>query len=125
MPPPEKSASAIPWATQWIEDARASLPEAPAQERPACAARLSMMLFACGQDEEGEAELVAARRDAVGAEDRAGIARIEIALADGALARDDEARAHRHLAAARQQIHPLPPSIAARAWIVEARLARA
>jgi hypothetical protein len=83
------------------------------------------MLFACGQDEAGEAVLSSARRDAARADDRSGIARIEIALAEGSVARDNDAGAHGHLAAARRQIRPVPPSIAARAWIVEARLARA
>jgi transcriptional regulator with PAS, ATPase and Fis domain len=83
------------------------------------------MLFACGEDREGEAVLSAARREAARSSDRAGMARVEIGLADGAVARDNDARAHGHLAAARHQIHPVPKSIAARAWIVEARLARA
>jgi DNA-binding NtrC family response regulator len=125
MPPPESQAVGTPWATHWIEDARASLPEAPPQERPACAARLAAMLFACGKDEEGDLVLSAARREAARADDHPGMARIEIALADGAVARDDDAGAHGHLAAARRQLRPVPPSIAARAWIVEARLARA
>ena len=126
LSPPQHSSTAVgtPWATQWIEDARASLPAAPPQERPACAARLSAMLFACGQDEEAEAVLSAARREAARTDDRSGTARIEIALADGSVARDNDARAHGHLAAARHQLQPIPPSIAARAWIVEARLAR-
>ena len=83
------------------------------------------MLYACGLDERAEAVLSSARREAARGEDRAGMARIEIALADGSVARDNDARAHGHLAAGRHQLHPVPPSIAARAWIVEARLARA
>ncbi len=83
------------------------------------------MLFACGDDEGGEAILSAARREAARSGDLPGMARIEIALADGAVARDNDARAHGHLAAARHHLHPIPASIAARSWIVEARLARA
>src|ERR1700723_1589551 len=96
LSPPQHSSTALgtPWATQWIEDARASLPEAPPHERPACAARLAAMLFACGDDVGGEAVLSAARREAARAGDRAGMARIEIALADGAVSRDNDARAH-------------------------------
>ncbi len=112
------------WAAQWIEDARASLPEAPPHERPACAARLAAMLFACGKDDEAEAVLSAARREAGKIGDRAGMARIEVALSDGAVARDNDARAHGHLATARKQLTPVPASIAARTWIAEARLAR-
>jgi transcriptional regulator with PAS, ATPase and Fis domain len=83
------------------------------------------MLFACGQDDEAEAVLSAARRDAVRTGDRAAMARIEVALGDGAIVRDNDARAHGHLATARRQLKPIPATIAARAWIVEARIARA
>jgi len=83
------------------------------------------MLFACGQDDEAEAVLSTARRDAAMSGDRAAMARIEVALADGAISRDNDARAHGHLATARRQLKPIPTPIAARAWIVEARLARA
>jgi transcriptional regulator with PAS, ATPase and Fis domain len=82
------------------------------------------MLFAVGDDDAGEAVLSSARRDAARAGDPHGMARIEIALASGAVVRDNDARAHGHLAAARRQVSPIPPSIRARAWLVEARLAR-
>ncbi len=120
--PPQAESQGTPWATHWIEDAQASLPEAPPHERPACAARLAAMLFACGHDEAGETVLSAARRDAARTDDRAGMARIEIALADCAVALDNDARAHGHLAAARRFL-PLPPSVASRAWLVDTRLA--
>jgi transcriptional regulator with PAS, ATPase and Fis domain len=108
-----------------VDDARATLPEAPPHERPACAARLAAVLFACGRDDEGEAALSVARREAAKTGDRAALARIEVALGDGAITRDNDARAHGHLATARKQLSPIPTPIAARAWIVEARLARA
>ena len=82
------------------------------------------MLFACGRDEDAEGVLSAAEVDAVASEDHAGVARIEIALADGAVTLDDDDGAHRHLAAAREEVKPISPSIGARAWVVEARLAR-
>src|ERR1700722_5002358 len=83
------------------------------------------MMVARARDPRAKAVLSAARREAARTGDQAGMARIEIALADGAVARDNDDRAHGHLATARRQLHPVPPSIAARAWIVEARLARA
>ena len=110
--------------TTWVDDARATLPEVPPHERPAYAARLAAMLFAAARDEEAEVVLSNARREAARASDAPAMARIEIALAAGALDRDNDARAHGHLAAARRQLDPLPSSVRARAWIVEARLAR-
>jgi transcriptional regulator with GAF, ATPase, and Fis domain len=83
------------------------------------------MMFACARDTQAESVLSAARREAARTGDQAGMARIEIALADGAVARDNDARAHGHLATARHHLRPVPQSIAARGWIVEARLARA
>jgi transcriptional regulator with PAS, ATPase and Fis domain len=83
------------------------------------------LLFSCGRDDEAEAILSTARRNAVRSGDRAARARIEVALGDGAVTRDDHARAHGHLDTARRQVIPAPSLIAARAWIVEARLARA
>src|ERR1700722_3043723 len=82
------------------------------------------MMVARARDPRAKAVLSTARREAARTDDRAGMARIEIALADGSVARDNDARAHGHLATARHQLQPIPPSIAARAWIVEARLAR-
>jgi len=113
------------WAERWIEEIRASLPEAPRNERPATAARLAMVLLACARDEEADNVLMAARREAVRSGDAAELARIEIALAASAVVRDDDATADTRLAQARQALASLPPSLAARAWIVASRRARA
>src|SRR5947209_2457327 len=94
---PLQPAGAAAWATHWIEEARVALPGTPPPERAACAARLAAILYACGRDDEADAALSGARREAARAGDRAGLARIEIALADGAMARDNDARAHGHL----------------------------
>ena len=83
------------------------------------------MLFACGKDDVAEGVLSSARRDAVRADDRAGLARIEIAMAEGAVMRDQDARARTHLTEGQGHVDPIPPSIASRAWIVGSRLARA
>jgi transcriptional regulator with PAS, ATPase and Fis domain len=83
------------------------------------------MLFACGKDDVAEGVLSSARRDAVRADDRAGLARIEIAMAEGAVMRDQDARARTHLNEGQSHVEPIPPSIASRAWIVGSRLARA
>ncbi|HTQ41455.1 MAG TPA: hypothetical protein VMI75_01785, partial [Polyangiaceae bacterium] len=68
---------------------------------------------------------MAARREAVRSGDAAELARIEIALAASAVVRDDDATADTRLAQARQALASLPPSLAARAWIVASRRARA
>jgi sigma-54 dependent transcriptional regulator, acetoin dehydrogenase operon transcriptional activator AcoR len=112
------------WAQRWIEEVLASLPEAPKHERPAVAARLASMLLACARDDEADALLMGARRDAVRSKDSRELARIEIALADCALVRDDDTTAERHLASARLLLPQPPPSIATRAWLVQARIAR-
>ena len=112
------------WAERWIAEIQASLPEAPRHERPAAVARLAAMLLACARDEEADAVLLAARREAVRSDDPRELARIEIALAAAALVRDDDATRAARLQSARDVLPELPPSIAGRAWIVEARLAR-
>jgi|GEM_PF-88301 len=112
------------WVDRWIEDLRASLPDAPRHERPAAAARLAAMLAACGRDEEADAVLMAARRDAVRAGDPRELARVEVALASAALTRDDDPTAYVRLASARDRLASLPPTVAARAWLVDARIAR-
>src|SRR5271165_908961 len=123
-PPAGDGARAERWAERWIAEILASLPEAPPHERPATTARLAAMLIACARDEEALAALMRALREVVRGKDPRGVARIEIALGLTALARDDDATAKAHLAAARKALKNLPPSIAARAWILEARLAR-
>jgi transcriptional regulator with PAS, ATPase and Fis domain len=112
------------WAERWIEETRALLPEAPRHERPATTARLAAMLLACARDDEADGALMSARRDAVRAADARELAVLEIALAAAALARDDDAAARSRLGRAREQLPAPPPSVAARAWLVEARLAR-
>ena len=82
-PPPVNGPTS--WAEQWIDEARGTLPEAPPHERPAGAARLAAMLFACARDEEAEALLSDARREAAKNVDRRAMARVEIALAAGAV----------------------------------------
>jgi hypothetical protein len=82
------------------------------------------MLFACAEDAAAEAVLSDARREAARSGDKPGMARVEIALADGARAQDNDPRAYGHLTTARRQIAQPPRSIASRVWIVEARLAR-
>jgi transcriptional regulator with PAS, ATPase and Fis domain len=82
------------------------------------------MLLACARDDEADALLMAARRDAVRAGEAGELARIEIALGAAALARDDDASARSRLALAREARASLPASIACRAWLVEAALAR-
>jgi transcriptional regulator with PAS, ATPase and Fis domain len=113
------------WADRWIEELRAALPEAPRNERPAAAARLAMVLLACARDDEADNVLMAARREAVRSGDAGELARIEIALAASAVVRDDDATADSRLAQARQALAPPPASLAARAWIVASRRARA
>jgi hypothetical protein len=123
-PPAGGGESTEKWAERWIEEIRASLPEAPKHERPAASARLASMLIVCARDEEADAFLMSARRDAVRAGDARELARIEIALAGAALARDDDGTAQTRLASAREQLPSPPPSIAARMWLLETRLAR-
>jgi transcriptional regulator with PAS, ATPase and Fis domain len=112
------------WAERWIEETQASLPEAPRHERPAATARLAAMLLACARDEEADAVLMAARRDAVRAAEARELAVIEMALAAAALARHDDPTARSRLDRAREQLPTPPPSVAARAWLLDARLAR-
>ena len=124
-PPPSGGGDqAERWAERWIAETQASLPEAPRHERPAAVARLSTVLLACARDEEADAVLMAARRDAVRAGEPVELARIEIALGAAALARDDDASARSRLALAREAHAPLPASVACHAWLVDARLAR-
>ncbi len=122
--PPAEASPPERWAERWIAEAAASLPEAPPNERPAAAARLSTLLLACGRDEEADALLMAARRDAARTREPRELARIEIALAAAALTRDDDATADARLGAARKILASFPPSLASRAWLVEARHAR-
>ena len=122
--PPTESGAPERWAERWIAELSASLPEGPAHERPAAAARLAAMLMACARDEEADALLMAARRDAARTREPRELARIEIALAAAALVRDDDATAESRLAAARKILPELPPSLQARAWLVEARRGR-
>jgi transcriptional regulator with PAS, ATPase and Fis domain len=117
--------SPIRWAERWIDEIKASLPEAPRNERPATAARLAMVLLACARDEEADKVLMAARRDAVRTGDAREVARIEIALAASAVVRDDDSSADSRLAQAREVLASPPESIAVRAWIVASRRARA
>ncbi|MGH7293586.1 MAG: hypothetical protein ACRELB_01575, partial [Polyangiaceae bacterium] len=114
-PPAGEGASTEHWAEHWIVETQASLPEAPRHERPAVVARLAAMLLACARDEEADAVLLAARREAVRSGDSRELARIEIALAWAALVRDDDATARARLASAREQLPGPPPSIAGRA----------
>ncbi|HEX8789793.1 MAG TPA: sigma 54-interacting transcriptional regulator, partial [Polyangiaceae bacterium] len=113
------------WAERWIEEIRASLPEAPRNERPAAAARLAMVLLACARDEEADSVLMGARREAVRSGDARELARVEIALAASAVVRDDDATADSRLGHAREVLSSPPASLAARAWIVASRRARA
>ena len=122
-PPPAGEGEPIKrWADRWIEEIQGTLPEVPRHERPAVVARLSGMLLACARDDEADAVLMTARRQAVRGRHSRELARIEVALASAALARDDDEAARTRLASARAL--PLPPSIACRAWLVEARLER-
>lgn len=82
------------------------------------------MMLACARDEEADALLMAARRDAARTRDARELARLEIALAAAALARDDDATAAARLAEARMILPVMPPSLVARAWLVESRRAR-
>jgi transcriptional regulator with PAS, ATPase and Fis domain len=83
------------------------------------------MLLACARDEEADTLLMSVRRDAVRADDERELARVEIALAACALVRDDDTTAERRLASARGHLTSAPtPSLAARIWLVQARLAR-
>ena len=101
-----------------------SLPEAPRHDRASATARLAAMLLACARDDEADALLMAARRDAARTKDARELARLEIALAACALVRDDDATAVARLAEARSILPVMPPSLQARAWLVEARRAR-
>jgi transcriptional regulator with PAS, ATPase and Fis domain len=112
------------WAERWILELSVSLPEAPRHDRAAATARLAAMLLACARDEEADALLMAARRDAARTKDARELARLEIALAAVALARDDDATAAARLAEARAILPQMPPSLQARAWLVEVRRAR-
>ena len=68
--------------------------------------------------------LMKARRDAACIDDRVGLARVEIAMAAAAVVRDDDAGAEACLREARRVLPTPPPSVAARAWVVDARRAR-
>src|SRR5579859_384240 len=122
--PPPTGEGEQHWADRWIEELRASLPEAPPNERPAAAARLGAMLLECARDDEADAVLLAARRDAVRAQEPRELARIEIALAAAAIARDDDDAARARLSHARALLPTPPPGIASRVWLVDVRLAR-
>jgi sigma-54 dependent transcriptional regulator, acetoin dehydrogenase operon transcriptional activator AcoR len=122
--PPTEGAAPERWAERWILDLSVSLPEAPRHERAAVTARLAAMLLACARDDEADALLMAARREAARTKDARELARLEIALAAAALTRDDDTTAVARLAEARSILPVLPPSLGARAWIVEVRRAR-
>jgi transcriptional regulator with PAS, ATPase and Fis domain len=124
LPPAGEGETKEHWAERWVAETQASLPEAPRHERPAVVARLASMLLACARDEEADAVLLAARREAVRSQNPRELARIEIALAHAALVRDDDATAQNRLDSARAVLPEPPPSIAGRAWIIAARLAR-
>jgi transcriptional regulator with PAS, ATPase and Fis domain len=112
------------WADRWISDLSVALPEAPRHERAAATARLAAMLLACARDDEADALLMTSRRDAARTRDPRELARLEIAQAAAAQARDDDATSTARLAEAHAILPTLPPSLAARAWLVEARRAR-
>jgi hypothetical protein len=80
------------------------------------------MLEACGREDEARGVLSNAKREAARGGDAAGLARIELALAEGALTRGDVARARSHVAALRRR--EALEGLAAHAWLAEARLAR-
>ena len=113
------------WAERWIASATAALLAAPLPLRSELGARLGAILFACARDEEGDLALADARRDAARSQDPSAIARVELALAAAAQIRDDDARALTHVSAAVEPLRPMPPAIAARAWLVDVRVARA
>ncbi|HEY6461929.1 MAG TPA: sigma 54-interacting transcriptional regulator, partial [Polyangiaceae bacterium] len=123
-PPAGEGEAPAPWADRWIEEVRASLPEAPRHERPVVAARLAAMLLVCARDEEADSVLLAARREALLSQEPRELARVEIAQAAAALARHDEDAAEVRLVCASALLPAPPPSVAGRAWIVAARLAR-
>jgi transcriptional regulator with PAS, ATPase and Fis domain len=81
--------------------------------------------MACARDDEADTLLMTTRRDAARVGDRVGLARLEIAMAAAAVVRDDDAGAEACLREARRVLPNPPPSVAARAWIVEARRAYA
>src|ERR1019366_5359153 len=108
--PAGAEAGAPRWAERWIHDLQASLPEAPKNERAASAARLAAMLLACARDEEADAVLMSARREAARSRDPRELARIEIALASAALIRDDDSAAAARLAQVREFLPSPPPS---------------
>jgi transcriptional regulator with PAS, ATPase and Fis domain len=122
--PPTEEAAPERWAERWILELSVSLPEAPKHERPAATARLAAMMLACARDDEADALLMVARRDAARTRDARELARLEIALAAAALARDDDTTAAARLAEARMILPAMPPSLVARAWLVESRRAR-
>jgi transcriptional regulator with PAS, ATPase and Fis domain len=122
--PPTEDAAPERWAERWILELSVSLPEAPKHERPAATARLAAMMLACARDDEADALLMVARRDAARTRDARELARLEIALAAAALARDDDTTAAARLAEARMILPEMPPSLVARAWLVESRRAR-
>jgi transcriptional regulator with PAS, ATPase and Fis domain len=122
--PPIQGGAPERWAERWILELSVSLPEAPRHDRAATTARLAAMLLACARDDEADAVLMAARRDAARTKDARELARLEIALAAAALVRDDDDTAAARLAEARSILPVMPPSLEARAWLVEARRAR-
>jgi len=90
MPPPRSS---------WIEEARAAFDTSKSGERAVAAFRLTVLLAAAGRDEEAERVASEMRREALRA--GAGKGWSEAGLAWLALATDNDAAVHGHVAAAR------------------------
>ena len=68
--------------------------------------------------------LAEARREAARLRDPEAVARVELALASAAQIRDDDARASMHLKQAIRGVPDASASLAAAAWLIDARLAR-
>src|ERR1700689_5333672 len=100
-PPPGGDPAQERWAERRIQRLRAALPEAPAQARPAAAARLAALLFACARDDEADALLIATRHEVALTMTPRELARVEIALAASSLVRDDDPTVEARLAHAR------------------------
>ena len=112
------------WVDVWLTEMREALARESGGAPPSICARIAELLVACGRDEECDAALAEASRLAARSRGAHAIARVVLAHAVSAQVRDDDSRARAYLRTALEGPSPLPPALAARAWLVEARLAR-